>query len=539
MENNELLIRNAKVADGLGGPAYKADVLVKNGKIYDILKHDEGKSLSGYSKEEACEKASTLKASSGVIDAEGCYLTPGFIDIHRHADAAAFRKDFGKAELAQGLTTIVSGNCGLSIAPIKGEYEDEIKDYLRPITGYIGAEVPTDSMGAYLKAEKRSPLNTMMLVGAGTVRASVAGYKKIALDDEDYSAIHKKLEASLAEGALGISLGMGYAPECFYSTEELIRALEPVRNTDIPVAVHMRQEGSGVVESIKEMLYVAKQLNCPMHISHLKAMGRDNFNNKIPKVLSLLDEAAQQGVRVGCDVYPYTAGSTQFMHILPLDFLKGGIPSVVSKLKDPACRESIRRRIEADSYEDGFDNIAKLVGWDGIRLSSLYTEQNRIYQGMTVTEIARARGVSPIDAAFDLLIEENCKITMIDSITSEDDIIRILKNPLSNLISDATYPTEGMPHPRVYANFTRLLTHFVREKKVLSLEEAVMKMTSAPAKALRLKGKGVIEKGMDADLCIFNLNELRENADFTEPARLSDGMRYVIIDGKVVLKKGD
>ena len=522
MLDYDQLIYGAKIIDGTGAKAKRADVLIKDGKI---------KAIGDFKNE-----FEMVRGFAGCIDARGMYLTPGFIDIHRHADAEAYREGYGMLELKQGLTTIVNGNCGLSVAPVSAEHREEIKAYLRPITGLISDDVPMNSIGEYLKELRCPPINTYMLVGAGILRADTAGYKLVKLEDKHYRDIHKAMDKALSEGALGVSLGMGYAPECFYTTEELIRALEPVRNTNIPVTVHMRQEGSGVVESVKEMLDVARALNCPMHISHLKAMGKDNWGSKIPEALRLLNEAKAEGLDVGCDVYPYTAGSTQFMHILPPDYLTGGIEAVVGRLKDPSARAELGERIAERHRCENFDNIAKLAGWDGIYLTTINSEKNKIYQGKSVEEIARMRGTTPLDAACDLLCEENCQITMIDFMASEDDIITILKNPLSNVISDSTYPTEGQRHPRVYGTFTHVLEHFVREKKALSIEEAVMKMTSAPAKVLHLNTKGIIREGMDADLCVFSLKDVHENATYDNPARESSGMSCVIVGGRIAYR---
>ncbi len=510
----DILIRNGRIIDGSGAPAFNADMGIKDGRIA------------------AYGNLSTAEAGQ-VIDASGYTVTPGFIDIHRHADAEAFRKGYGELEMAQGLTTIVNGNCGLSVAPIPEYAKKEICDYLRPITGEIGADVPTRSMKAYLEGVKDSPINSFMLAGAGTVRAGVAGYKKLRLDDEDYDKIHRSLEQAFSEGALGVSLGLGYAPECFYTTDELIRALKPVENTDIPITVHMRQEGSGVVGSVREMLQVGKALNCPVHISHLKAMGRINWQKKIPEALKLMEKAREDGLDVSCDVYPYTAGSTQLMHILPQDMLEGGTEAALARIKDADGRKILSGRIEGTINGPEFDNIAKLAGWDGIFVTSVKTLKNKNCEGKSIAQIAAERGTGAIDACCDLLAEEDGMVTMIDFMASEDDIEMILKDPFSNLISDSTYPTEGLRHPRVYGTFTRMIEHFVREKHTLDLEKAIEKMTSLPAKALRIKGKGLIREDYDADICIFKPEELHECATYTDPHRRSAGMKAVIVEGKV------
>ena len=512
----DVLIRGGSVADGTGRPAFAADVAVSGGRIAAVG------DLRGAD-------------AAQVWDASGKTVTPGFIDIHRHADAALLRPGFGAAELCQGLTTIVNGNCGLSASPFGGAHGDPIRDYLRPITGAIPPELVTDTLAGYFACLPALPVNVGMLAGAGVLRADVAGYELEHLADGHYRALHRQLERALADGALGVSLGLGYAPECFYTTRELIRALEPLAGQNIPLTVHMRQEGGGVCQSVEEMLLVARELRIPLHISHLKAMGRDNWGKKIPQALSMLQRAKDEGMDVGCDVYPYTAGSTQLLHILPPEFLEGGMDAVVRRLADPAQRQTLAHRIETG---DGFDDIAKLAGWDGIFLSSLHCPEDEQFLGKSIAEEAAMEHKSPLDSCCDLLIREHCQVTMIDFMAAEEDIAAILRSPLSCLISDATYPTEGMPHPRVYGSCTRLLQHFVGEKGVLSLEEGVRKLTLEPARALRLPGKGVIAEGADADLCVFDPAALSERGTYQQPCRTAEGMTAVFVGGQLAVENG-
>ena len=513
----DTLLRGGTVIDGTGRAAFAADVAIENGKIAAVgqLSHAQARRT---------------------VDCTGMTVTPGFIDIHRHADGAAFRPGFGEWELCQGLTTIVNGNCGLSAAPFGPDNEAAIRAYLQPITGDLPPRLDSRSLAGYFRSLPALPLNVGMLVGAGTLRADAAGYQLTELADGHFAAIHRQMEQALSDGALGVSLGLGYAPECFYSTADLIRALQPVAGTDIPVTVHMRQEGGGVAESVREMIAVARALNCPVHISHLKAMGRDNWGKKIPQVLTLLEQAQNEGLRVDCDVYPYTAGSTQLLHILPPEFLEGGMDAVVRRLADPHERETLAHRIEDGG---GFDDIAKLASWDGIFLSSLHCPEDAPLLGKSIAQEAVLEHKSPLDACCDLLIREHCQVTMIDFMAAEEDIAAILRSPLSCLISDATYPTEGMPHPRVYGSCTRLLQHFVREQGVLTLEQGVHKLTQAPAQALRLAGKGVIAVGADADLCVFDPAALTERGTYQDPCQTALGMDAVLVAGRLAVKNGE
>lgn len=511
----DCLFRNARIIDGSGNRAYTGDLAVKDGKIAAI--------------------GHNLGPSACTVDAEGRCLTPGFIDIHRHGDAAVFRRSFGDAELYQGLTSIVNGACGLSLVPFGAEHREDLLRYLKPVVGSLDPNIPTNSVAEYLQALSRQPLalNIGTAVGGGTVRTDVYGYT--AGDPASYAPIHRRLEQALCEGALAVSLGLGYAPECFYSTDGLIRALAPLENTSIPVCVHLREEGDMVCEAIEEMITVAKALNCPLHISHLKAMGMRNWKHRIPRALEIMDRARQEGLSLSCDVYLYEAGSTQLLHLLPPDFLAGGVDAICQRLRDPRQRALLKERI---AYGRDFDNIAQMIGWENIILSSLQLPRHQSYIGLTVEEVSKKMKMDPVDCICHLLSEENCAVTMIDRINCEEDILQILKDPYSAVISDATYPEKGLPHPRVYGNCTRLFDRFVNELHTLSIEEAVRKVTSLPAQIMGIRGKGLLQVGLDADLNLFYPENLKEKGNYLNPRQYAEGMDYVFVMGEAVILKG-
>lgn len=404
------LIRSAQVLDGTGADAFPADVGIKDGTI-------------------AAVGRLTDVDAAHVLDAQGRTLTPGFLDIHRHTDAALFRPNFGRAELAQGLTTLVGGNCGMSLAPLAGAHAPAVRSYLAPITGAFGDELCFASLADYFAAAERTPqiVNNAMLAGMGTLRALVAGFDDAPLTDGQYRELHRLVERSLADGAVGVSLGLGYAPECFYSTEGLIRALEPLRGGRLPVTVHMRQEGDGVVDALREMLTVARELRCPVEISHLKGIGRANWGRAVPEMLRLLENARAEGLDVACDVYPYSAGSTQLIHVLPPEFQKGGLDALTAALRDPGSRAAMRGRMETGS---DFENITHLVGFENVVPISLHTEEYKPFEGKSLAEIADMLGKDPYDALFDLLAAERCEAGMIDFIAAEEDIEAILRAPV-------------------------------------------------------------------------------------------------------------
>ncbi len=509
------LIQNAAILDGSGSPAFSGDLAVEGGRIAAVG------DLSG-------------AEAARVIDAGGRTLTPGFLDVHRHADAALFSPGWGRAELAQGLTTVLNGNCGLSLAPLAGPCREELAAYLAPIVGPLPRGRDLSTLAAYRAQAGPLPLNAGMLAGMGTLRACAAGLGDGPLTNGQYRALHALLERALGDGALGVSLGLGYAPECFYTTPQLLRALAPLRRSGVVVTVHMRQEGDGVTAALDEMLAVARALETPVEISHLKAIGRRNWGKAVPDMLQRIARARAEGLDVACDAYPYPAGSTQLIHVLPPEFQSGGAAALAAALRDPARRREMRRRMETGR---DFENITDLAGFENVLAAGLRRPEHRAFEGASLAAIAAAQGKDPFDALFDLLAAEDCAPSMIDFIASEPDIEAILRAPFSGVISDATYPA-GLLHPRVYGAFPRLLETYVGARGVLTLPEAVHKLTRLPADRFGLKAKGRIQPGADADLCLFDPAAVRENGTWRKPEQLAAGMDWVFVNGVPAVAEG-
>ena len=514
----DTLIRGARVVDGTGRAAFTADVGLCGGVIEAVGELKDAQAFE-------------------TIDAKGRVLTPGFIDTHRHADAALFQEDFGRVELSQGLTTIVNGNCGMSLAPLAGKYASACAHYLAPITGEIPPELRFDSLGTYFKAAQSRglPLSCAQLVGMGTLRTLAAGFEAGDLSPLEMREMHYHMEKALADGACGVSLGLGYAPEIFYSTDGLIRALAPLHQSGVPICVHMRQEGDGVVDALREMIEVARALQTPLEVSHLKAIGARNARRAVPEMLSLIARAREEGLDVMCDVYPYTAGSTQLIHVLPPEVQAGGTEALTKRLHDRCAREEMRARMESGS---DFENITLLVGFENVVAIGLRTDEYRPFEGKSIAEIAHSLGKDPFDALFDLLAAERCEAGMIDFITDEEDVRGILRAPFSGVISDATYPGGGQVHPRVYGAFARLIETYVVREKVLTLEQAVHKVTLQAAERFSLAGKGKIEAGADADLLLFDPANVREKGTYRAPRSCAAGFDEVFVLGERVIENG-
>lgn len=504
--------------DGSGRVPFEGDVAVRNGKITEIGHFPEA-------------------TAAWTVDAAGCLVTPGFVDVHRHADAALFRPGFGEIELRQGITAIVNGNCGLSIAPAPAAYQEAMFDFLRPITGPVDAALPYESFGEYmsLAAKQTPPLHVGCCVGNGALRMAVKGFATGPLGKQELSRLHRLLEDALSAGALGVSMGIAYMPESCYDLSGFLEALAPIRGLGIPLVTHMRGEGNLLHDAIREVLAVAEALEAPLHISHFKSVGRQNWGHGVRGGLALLEEARNRGITVTCDVYPYTAGSSQLIQLLPPEFLEGGTDSIVARLRDPDSRKQLADILGRPQTR--FENLALATGWENILLTTLGREHNKPYLGKSIAETAALRGREPLDCVCDLLIEERCDIAMVGFYMAEEDVRTVMRNPHSFFISDALYPAEGLPHPRLYGAFPRILAKYVREDAVIPLPLAIRKMTALPARLYKLDGKGQLAAGYDADINIFRLEDIKSPATYTEPRQLGQGMRHVFVAGESAVEQ--
>ncbi|MBQ7500809.1 MAG: amidohydrolase family protein [Clostridia bacterium] len=515
----DILIKNGAVLDGSGDSEFSANVGIKDGRIE-------------YIGEDSPEAGET-------VDATGRYVTPGFIDIHRHGDAEIFRPGFGRQEISQGLTTIVNGQCGLSISPCPAEHKDEILDFLAPVIGSIDHSAPIETVGDYFALAEKQPLmvNVGQCIGNGTCRMAAKGFEPGAVSDDEYEKIHSYLREGLEAGALGVTTGIVYSPENCYDVDGLVRAMGPMSDYGVPLVTHIRGYGDILHRSLDEIIEVARRLGVPLHISHMMAVGRQNWGTGLNEALAKLDRARQSGMTVSCDVYPYTAGASQLIQILPPWFQEGGVLKIIERLSDRDKREELTDILKKPS--DRFENLLYSTGWDSLLITTLGLEKNQKYVGMTVSDIAKEQGKDPYDCAYDLLIEEKCAVTMVIFITDERDIINILRYPYSSVISDSIYPSSGLPHPRAYGSFPKVLGEFCRDRKLIELPQAIRKMTSEPAKLYGIGKKGLISEGYDADICVFDLNDVSCEADYVNPRRYAKGMHRVIVGGRIAYADGD
>jgi N-acyl-D-amino-acid deacylase len=519
----DIVIRGARVVDGSGGPFYCTDVAVENGMIKKIGS--------------VCGKAEI------VIEAGESVLAPGFIDMHSHSDFTIPANPHAESKVIQGVTTEVVGNCGISPAPVREGHVEELKEY----TGFLG--------GGNLRWKWRtfeewlthldilgSLTNLVPLVGHGTLRIATTGFKDCSPTSSEMEAMRQLLLESLRVGAFGMSTGLIYPPGCFADTEELIKLATIVADYGGIYASHIRGESHNLLRAFEEAIEIGRKAQLPVEISHHKAAGRSNWG-KVNHTLAMIESAQSNGIDVTSDLYPYTAGSGGLSMLLPNWVHEGGVKGLIWRLRDPTSRLRIRQDFEENRL-DRWNPINETNGWSDIIISDVQSERNKCFEGKSLAEIAEEKAKDPFDVMLDLLLYENASVRMILCHMCEDDVVTIMRHPTSMIGSDGGALSrqgilaKGKPHPRSYGTFPRVLGHYVREKEVLALSEAVMKMTFVPAQKLGLKNRGVIQEGLVADLVLFDPAEISDLATYEAPLRSPRGISCVIVNGEVVVKGG-
>ena len=511
----DLLILHGKIISGLGNPWFWGDVAVVGQKIVKIGRLDK-------------------EAAAKVIDAQGCFVTPGFIDGHSHSDLALLVDPGAEQKVMQGVTTENVGLDGMSVAPMVERY---IKDWRRHLSGLAG-DPPIEwhwrSFSDYLDAIDALPpsLNITSYVGLGPIRLGVMGMTDREAIEDEIRQMGQIAAAAMEEGARGVSAGLIYPPGQYQSLAEILEIARVVQERDGIFDVHMRGESKGIIEAIEEVLEVGRQTGIHVLITHFKVRGKENWH-LLDKAFKLLDKARQEGIDVTLAQYPYTAGSTMLQAVIPPWYHAGGPDELIRLIREE--RESIKRDIRK---RVDWENIAATIGWENIVVSSVESAANKQYGGKNMVEIASMRSLTdPTDAALDLLAEEELAVGMIGFGFSEENVMAIMKHPTVSFITDGLLGGEH-PHPRVYGTYPRILGRYVREKGILSFEEAIRKMTSLPAEKLKLRSKGVIGENFDADITIFDPATIIDQATYENPKQFSSGIICVIVNGKVVVENG-
>jgi N-acyl-D-amino-acid deacylase len=513
--DHDLVIRGALVVDGTGAPGKRATVGVANGRIAAV---DPTEKLRG-AKE---------------LDAGGLVLAPGFIDTHSHSDLRLLVEPDLPMKVLQGVTLEVLGQDGISVAPLRPEREEEEKRKLAGLLGRPEIKWTWSGMAEYLATLERagpSP-NVAMLVPHGAVRTCVMGPEDRDPTPEELRGMEQLLDRSLAEGAIGLSTGLIYPPCCFAKTSELVALGKVLARHGGPFVVHLRSESDQILEAIDEMVSVGRVSGCRVHISHWKIAGKENFA-RWREVQERVEAAQRSGVIVTCDQYPYAAGSTMLGAILPPWAHSGGPEATIKRLGNTDDRARMRKEM-LDPRLVEWDNFWRWTGGEGITISDVPSGKRPGIVGKSVKDAAA--GKDPLEFALDLLRDEKMGVGMVSHNQALEVVERLATLPYVNVCTDGLLG--GRPHPRAYGTYPRILGRLVRERKLLSLEEAIRKMTKQAALAMNLSGIGTVEPGMRADITIFDAGRVIDHATYEEPVRASEGIVHVIVNGKPVLEHG-
>lgn len=512
----DYVLQGGLVADGTGQSSFQGDVCIQDGKIAAVLPHFQGE----------CRR---------VLDVTGKIVSPGFIDIHTHSDTIPLLSDMNpESKLFQGVTLEITGNCGISHLPAPPQRREELARFynaaLPASVAHADLEDPDLEHYAARVAQHPPAIHYGVLIGHGTLRGAVMGFDMRPPTPKEQAEMERLLDRMLEQGAFGMSLGLIYPPSSFADREELVGLARVLAARDRILSVHMRSESTGLFDAVEEMLEVARRSGVHLEISHLKLMGRPQWGRS-GALLDRLEHARQAGIRVTCDQYPYTAGSTGLSALAPGWAHDGGVTQLVRRAQNPSQRllEDIRRELE----RRGGPEAVLVVDTHGALPEC---------DGRTLSEIAQERDLSPERAAADCLAQCGGSVSCIYFTMDPDDVCRIMRDPHISVGSDGvSYEYAAAAHhrfhPRNFSTFPRFL-QTVREKQLLPLETAVYKMTGLPASVLGLRDRGWIKAGMQADLTVFTWEQVEDRSTYLKPAVKPQGIDYVFVGGELALERG-
>lgn len=512
----KILIKNGLIVDGSRKKPFIGDILIENETIKKIG------SLEGIEADQ-------------VIDAKGRAVCPGFIDTHSHSDLQILVNPYNEIKIRQGITTEVLGQDGISMAPLPKEF---ISPWRKNIAGLDGEsdsidwEYETTHRYLQMMEENGVGLNESYLVPHGNIRMEAMGLSDRAATDEDIKKMCEITRREMEAGAFGLSSGLIYIPCAYSETNEIVEMCKVVAEYNGVFVVHQRSEADTIVDSMKEVIEIGERSGVRIHFSHFKVCGKKNWKY-IDAMNELIDEAKRRGLKVSFDQYPYAAGSTMLGVVLPPWAHAGGTDKLMERLGDPEQRAKMTHDIE--NGIPGWDNFIDFAGFDQIYITSVKNEFNSDAVGMSLQELALARGTDPYNATYNLLLQEENAIGMVDHYGLEEHVTGFLLREEQNVCTDGLLA--GKPHPRAFGSFPRILGRYVREKKLLSLEDAVYKMTSKAAEAMNIPNRGLLKEGYFADIVIVDMDTVSDVGDYVDPIHFPIGIDYVIINGQPVIEE--
>lgn len=509
----DVLFQNVTLVDGTGAPRKQADLAIEGGRIAAIAEP------GGVSAREARE----------LVPGEGLILTPGFIDIHSHSDTTIFAYPQAESRILQGVTTELTGNCGISAAPVSQD-----PALRKMLLDYVGDLPYTwQTVGQFLQAleETRPSVNLGFAVGHGTLRIAAMGFDDREPTEAEMETMERLLDQALADGAYAMSSGLIYPPGCYCQTKELLQLAKHLPAYGAFYCTHMRNEREKLVESVQEAIVIARGAGAALQISHHKALYKPNWQKLCFQSTALIEGARAEGLDVLCDQYPYIATATSLDSNVPNWAFAGGVEALLARLQDPETRAKLRAET----------NESHRGRWQDICVSYVKSEKNKWVQGKSLLEIARIQGKDPADACFDLLIEEKCRAGEVNTSMCEEDVEYIMAKPYVMTGSDGnafSMDYDGQPHPRAFGTFPRVIAHYSRDRGLFPLEEAIRKMTTLPASRLGLTDRGSLKPGAWADLVLLDLDKLEDTPTYAAPMAPCQGIRRVYVNGVLAAQDG-
>jgi dihydroorotase/N-acyl-D-amino-acid deacylase len=518
----DVVIANGRIVDGTGAPWFRGDVAIAGDRIAAI-------------------GAIGDRGGATVVDARDLVVAPGFIDLLGQSEFNVLVDGRAASKILQGVTTEVTGE-GSSIAPVN----DRLVAEAAPQAKAFNVAQDWRTLGDYFKRldeRSRTAINVATFVGAGGLRNYVIGKADRPATPAELEQMKQLAAAAMEQGALGVSTSLQYVPDRFASTGEIVELAKVAAKYGGVYFTHQRSESARIFDSLDEVFTVAEQARIPAEVWHLKTAYKANFG-KMPEVLRRIEAARARGLDVTANQYPYTRASNGLDSCIPLWAREGGFNKLVERLNDPATRERIKKDMDDPNATTWENQWYGANGGDGVMISTVLNPALRKYEGMTLTEIGKAMGKDPRDAVIDLVVADKGETSVITSIMDEDDVRTALKHPLVGVGTDSGAKaadgklSESKSHPRAWGSFPRILGHYVRDERLLPLEEAIRKMTSKAATRVHLADRGVLRPGMAADITVFDAATIRDVSTFDDPNRYSVGVRHVFVNGRRVVADG-